>query len=586
MFLVTTANQQFWKTDGEILFLGEWCRLHEQKSVWSKLNHEVLPWHWQDRAKLIRNTQYIQELQNKVLSILAPKLNELHGVNHSNRYWRIILGAWLFYFTAGFYDRYSSIQTALDSQKITNTWIPSDDLAQFVPEDFTTFENWLGQDSYNFLIYSWIIKQIKIIPFEIYSNVEKPFFLRQSSSNKIITWKTIAKNILERYSRYVPDRFNQIVFFGTYLKPWSLACLQLSLGQLPYLVGPEVATSQKQINRESRNKLELSFAKNSFETLLEKIIPLQIPIIYVEGYSEMHGKAMKAFPLSPKLIFSSIGLYFHEGFKFWAAEMAEQGIKLVYSQHGGHYGNCLISTREDHEIACSDYFISWGWNKENTSKVFPLPSGKLTETCQPINSKPTGNILFIEHDMFIQSKSILSAPFGPAFLDQLNDNHCFVKKLSPEAKELLFIRLPHFIRGELLKRWKTFDPSIRLYRGKESIFNQMKKSRLIVIPYNSTAHLEALAANFPTLIFWRPELNELRPSAQNDHELLYKVGVFHKSPESAANKINQIYQDPLSWWLSPEIQKAREKYCLRYAWTNKNWRATWKTELLKIAGKD
>ena len=55
MFLVTTADQRFWKTNEKILFLGEWCRLYEQKPIWSELNQEVLPWHWYDKTKLIRS---------------------------------------------------------------------------------------------------------------------------------------------------------------------------------------------------------------------------------------------------------------------------------------------------------------------------------------------------------------------------------------------------------------------------------------------------------------------------------------------------------------------------------------------------
>ena len=43
---------------------------------------------------------------------------------------------------------------------------------------------------------------------------------------------------------------------------------------------------------------------------------------------------------------------------FGAAAMVEQGIKLAGSQPGGHYGSNLISTKEDHEIACSDRFFS------------------------------------------------------------------------------------------------------------------------------------------------------------------------------------------------------------------------------------
>ena len=45
MFLVTTADQRFWKTDEKILFLGEWCKIYNQRHIWSNLDYEVLPYH-------------------------------------------------------------------------------------------------------------------------------------------------------------------------------------------------------------------------------------------------------------------------------------------------------------------------------------------------------------------------------------------------------------------------------------------------------------------------------------------------------------------------------------------------------------
>ena len=34
MLLVTTALEDTWGTDEEILFLGEWCKLYDRKSMW------------------------------------------------------------------------------------------------------------------------------------------------------------------------------------------------------------------------------------------------------------------------------------------------------------------------------------------------------------------------------------------------------------------------------------------------------------------------------------------------------------------------------------------------------------------------
>jgi hypothetical protein len=62
MFLATTANQNFWKTDERILFLGELCRLYSQKHVWSELGYEVLPYYGLNRAGLYQDYRYSMKL--------------------------------------------------------------------------------------------------------------------------------------------------------------------------------------------------------------------------------------------------------------------------------------------------------------------------------------------------------------------------------------------------------------------------------------------------------------------------------------------------------------------------------------------
>ena len=50
--LVTTALEETWGDGEPALFLGEWCRLHSRENHWSKMDAEVLPYHWDDREKL------------------------------------------------------------------------------------------------------------------------------------------------------------------------------------------------------------------------------------------------------------------------------------------------------------------------------------------------------------------------------------------------------------------------------------------------------------------------------------------------------------------------------------------------------
>jgi putative transferase (TIGR04331 family) len=133
------------------------------------------------------------------------------------------------------------------------------------------------------------------------------------------------------------------------------------------------------------------------------------------------------------------------------------------------------------------------------------------------------------------------------------------------------------------ERWSRIDPSPKIYRGRKTFFHQLSESRLSVSTYNSTTFLETFVANFPTVIFWNPKYFELRNSAKPYHDDLRKAGILHDTPESAAAKVNEIFENPMAWWMSTETQASKDRFCHRFARTSDDWVAKWKGELLKIA---
>jgi hypothetical protein len=54
------------------------------------------------------------------------------------------------------------------------------------------------------------------------------------------------------------------------------------LGQIPYFYSPFVASADVPVSRISREKLILPEGESQFETLLNSLIPEQIPRVYLE----------------------------------------------------------------------------------------------------------------------------------------------------------------------------------------------------------------------------------------------------------------------------------------------------------------
>jgi putative transferase (TIGR04331 family) len=583
MFLATTANQNFWKSDEPILFLGEWCRVYNQKHIWSRLEHEVLPYHGMDREALYKDYKYAMDIYERTLAQLTDSLNALHGSNCSVRYWRIVLGPWLIYFIQILLDRYRSISIAIDSGKVTNTWITAEFPEECLSNDFDEFRARSFQDDYNYCLYSQIIKSSGAIPWETRINPEVLTFEPKGASARHregLKWVLI--RLLSAYSRLIPDSLQKMVVHQSYIKPMDLTRLQLSMRMPPCFYWPEVETVSSKVDWKMRQKIKLGQGENRFEAILKECIPLHIPKIYVEGYLRMAQRAMETFPKNPKVILTSIAYKLDEGFKFWAADQVDRGAKLVVTQHGGHVGDGLWSTDDDHEINIADRYFTWGWTREKEIKTVPMSSSMLRsgKDCVP---DPTGPILCVPCSFPRYPYHMYSVPQGPLLLEMIKFQERFFKSVSPQAHDLIVMRLfsSNLYWDEKL-RWGDSDVSPEIYKGNKLYHGHLAASRLCVCFYNGTPLLETFAANYPTILCWDPKYTELNELAQPYFNLLREAGILHDTPEILASKLNEIYEDPMLWWMSAEVQYAKNKFCERFARTSDNWLTQWKEELLRL----
>ena len=67
MFLSLTADHRLWKESEKTLFLGGWCRMYSKKHIWSGMDYEILPYHWDDRQRLYRDFKYLEGVYEKYL---------------------------------------------------------------------------------------------------------------------------------------------------------------------------------------------------------------------------------------------------------------------------------------------------------------------------------------------------------------------------------------------------------------------------------------------------------------------------------------------------------------------------------------
>lgn len=579
-FLVTTALEDTWPADDvPVLFLGEWCRLYDRKSAWEKRDAVVAPYHWDDRKKLYRDYRYLQALYESALKALAVKLNDIHGVDHSLRYWRILVGPWLGYFIQMLFDRWSMLQQVVRTfdvsrvrvlERVPGEKVPNDMIDWTFPLQKNNGHMFVGDD-WSELIYAQILESMTI-PIEKVcarkavvewgggqAGRQPPTSLKQ----KIAALSVYASGIVAGDSEYF--------FLSSYLDRWSEILLQLRLGQLPKLwrstpaplapVDPDARCWQLSVSQDN----ELGMV-DDFLALSSAMIARHIPSAYLEGYATLVAATEQLpWPRNPKAIFDSSSWNSDDVFKAWAAAKVETGSPLLIGQHGGNYGMALWNFNEDHQIAISDRFLTWGWDMPSQGKVTPV--GNFKGFNRQIFPDYNGVALMVTTTVPRYSYHMYSLPVSSCQWQGYFEDQCrFIESLSDMLQARVLVRLYSQDYGHQQEGcWRSRFSKIALDDGRQPMATLLKKARIYVSTYNATTYLESLSLNFPTIIFWNTAHWELRESAKPYFEQLKEVGVFHETPEGAAKQMATVWDDVEGWWQSKAVQSVRLTFCNRYA---------------------
>jgi putative transferase (TIGR04331 family) len=535
------------------------------------MDAEVASYHWDDRGKLYRDYCKLSALYERILVEVADRLNEIHHVNHSLRYWRILIGPWLGYFIQMVFDRWEMIQSAVKHYKISGARVIDDDLSRLVPNDMDDFHRLFLSDQWNQAIYGYLL--------EHWTEVNCEHVTSHSPASATIDASYPQVNIKRRIKRFIARIANKILaawvrqdeafFIGDYLPLLQSLALQCRLGQIPRL-WRMIATPSVAGNSESRRWLLRDSSSNIFEQALRTLIPLQMPTAYLEGYGDLKKQVTRLpWPQCPRFIFTSNSYIADEVFKAWAAEKVEASIPFIIGQHGGSYGIALWSFAEDHQLAISDAWLSWGWEDISNSKIKPV--GNLKMIGRRLRWDPDGYALLVEMAVPRYSYHMFSGTVASQWLGYFDDQSRFVDAMPQNLREKLLVRLYSQDRGWCVKqRWQDRFPKIRLDEGVKPIASLVKKSRLYISTYNATTFLESLAMNIPTIMFWNQKHWELRTSAQPYFDRLQEVGIFHETPESAAAKVVEVWDDIYHWWHQSKIQEARLYFCNRFSLMSAN----------------
>lgn len=586
MFLATTPLIEFWDTDDEILLLGPWCLGYDRKSEWERLRYIMAPDLWMDPRSVESAGQYCGEVIETVLTGLSAYLNRVHSVRYSERYWRILLGPWLLYYVHTLYDRFLSLKQALASYPGLRSTVLSP-LSYKTPVDtfdFTTLTYEETADLFNLQLYSQILRelgsQVTILK-EAVPSCEK--FNGVITRHRSQGWspKCMARKLAMRVTRPLVLMARPKVLLGSlgldYRSRLRLLVAMMSRGgALPAPQStPYEVCGRDEIVRKDIGNIPVC---DEFTAVLAQTLRTNFPLIYLEGYDKFRKSCLNAWPVPPSVLVSFDGWYTDETFKLLAAEYGERGARLVGGQHGEGYGMGKVIPQEKHEYAIVDRWYSFGWtDPQRGDKIKPLPRPvflPLRFRNERPSKRPTQILLVAATQPRYVRRFALDSVMQ--FDVTLNWRSRFIRTLPQELRTHLVVRLHSVDYGWCqVQRLVEACPTLRFDDHRRSVRDLLRQCRLAVSEYHGTASLEMLAANIPTIFFWNHQEWEAREAANAYFESLRKVGLLWDSPESAAAKVTEVYQDPWLWWNGEAVQEARLNFVARHALGRKGWIKDW-----------
>ena len=572
--LVLTPHLELLPKSGEILFSGGWCLTRDVREALGKsgLPNKTAGYPWDDREMYRRDYVYLMTVYESYLGTIAAALNKLHGVRFDTAYWRLLAGPALYTILCHLLDRWRVAVNILEKE--TFDTVPFFDQAPYSFTPGITIDLNPDSDDYNhYLLLSALIAagldKAKLVGIDKKVNDGMPATTgpgkAPQQSVKAIAYAFIKKLV----DRIRLGKGNRYFIFNSYLPRIYELLLNAALHNIPEV---------RRINRIAmpavqpglRAQLNLDSGRtDAFCGFASSMLSVLLPAYLIEGYSRLESCWRQChWPEKPRSILTAVSYQFDEIFQHYAATMRSQfGTKLVFAQHGGVSGILQWSFGEDHQISVADKFISWGWASANRKIV---PGFVFTNLGKKLRASSSGCLLLTTGSMRRYSHKGGAWPVGPnqakAFLsDQLN----FRRKLTPEIAQKFVLRIIEAqdtrFGSEYVDTWRSDFPDVRVDDSSRPISLALKKTKLFVYTYNSTGYLETMSMDFPTVMFWNPGLFETSPAFSKHLDELEKVGIFHRSPESAAAHVNRVWNDLNAWWYATEVRRCRTEFANAFA---------------------
>ena len=255
---------------------------------------------------------------------------------------------------------------------------------------------------------------------------------------------------------------------------------------------------------------------------------------------------------------------------FRAVAFETKGTKTLYNEH-----NCFfhpyVGDLVNYQSNLVDQYLTMGWISKNpkflsAGSLFPFKYKRTTTTkykylyvSYPIIETKTFYTSFYSNS---DCSGYLHLLFVKKFFSLLGSQISAISyrgypkdynvKISILDKEYF---LKDFLNQmKIVSSFKFKGPSCR---------EQIASSELVIIDRPSTAYLEALHMNVPTICFFDPTTMFLQEEHASFFDDLIDAKIIHTTPSSAAIHFKNVCNKINDWWLAEEVQTLKDRWLKR-----------------------
>ena len=573
-FLVSSSIESLFPKKGEkSLLLGEWCKINLSDDFLNNYKTKVLPYHWEDKKKCLKDYKYVVSVYQKIITELTKTLNKIHKTNFSTKYWNIIIGPWLIIFITAMYDRFLTV-SAIKNYNITGTYTIKNNYKRFIPKNHSDATYFYQTDIWNNHIFTLLIKKlfpkVKIKKIDVLSKKNLPV------KKEYIGLLQEIKNIIKFFLISLIEKNNRdedIFIINSYLRFLDEIRLQIKVNKKVTINTPINYENLFKVDLKLRN-IKLKKSKDDkFVLILKQLVMENIPTSYLEGYKKLVRFTEELpWPKNPKLIFSSNSQFSDDIFKIYLAEKKEKNnTPYISGQHGGAFLTTKFSSTYKIDFDNCDKCLFWGNKKFKSKKVIPLFNIKSVSNI--LKRKIFSNKITLVQDNPSRYDMYFRSFFPPISMMKTSIEHQykFIKNLNSKNTKKIKIRLASLDylndnENYEINLWRKFDTNLNFEKRKIPIKQSIKDTKLVICTtLGSTVFLESLTSNIPTFIFTNYNKSLVSDECRSDFEKLKKIGIINDNPYKFAKFINKNFNNIEDWWNSKNIKIVVndfvDKYC-------------------------